>query len=136
MQLLITERFCLNCTEYVCVNLFKYSTFTLQVTKRLLHMFNFFIHHVPLLLFLCIHRTPLSQPQCVPITTSTCAAVFPQSYYIPVAGREESETFGIVTEISGQFDLVCRNALRIYACYFIHPPCDPDTGIDIYLYAI
>ena len=68
------------------------------------------------------------QPQCVPVTTSTCVAVFSHQYYIPVAGREENETFAVVTEISDQLDPSCSNALVIYACLFIHPPCDPDRG--------
>ena len=55
--------------------------------------------------------------------------MFSQSYYMPVAGREESETFAIVTEISDQLDSFCSNALLIYACYFMHPPCDPIRGI-------
>ena len=54
--------------------------------------------------------------------------MFPQSHYLPVAGREENETFAIVTEISDQIDPFCSNALDIYACYFIHPPCDSDGG--------
>ena len=86
------------------------------------------------IIFLC------SQPQCVPVTTSVCPEVFSQLYYIPVAGREESETFDIVTEISDQLDLFCKNALDIYACYFIYPPCDPDRGTclitPIWLYVI
>ena len=45
-----------------------------------------------------------------------------------MAGREESETFAVVTEISDQLDPFCINALDIYACYFIYPPCDPDRG--------
>ena len=73
---------------------------------------------------MCIY----SQPQCVPVTSSTCAAVFPQSYYIPVANREENDTLSIVTEISDQLDLFCSNALLIFACLFIHPPCDTDEG--------
>ena len=72
--------------------------------------------------------TLFSQPQCVPVTTSTCAAVFPQSYYILATGREENETFAEVTEISRQLDLFCSNALFIYACFYIHPPCDRDGG--------
>ena len=74
------------------------------------------------------------QPQCVPITNSQCAAVFPHPYYIPVAGREENEVFAVVTEISDQLDTLCSNALVIYACLFIHPPCDPDRGIIIQIY--
>ena len=54
--------------------------------------------------------------------------MFPQSYYIPVAGREESKVFTIITEISDQLDPFCSTALAIYACHFIHPPCDPDRG--------
>ena len=69
-----------------------------------------------------------SPPQCITVTISACAAVFPQPYYIPVAGREENETFAIVTEISDQLDPFCSNALITFACYFIHPPCDPDRG--------
>ena len=68
-------------------------------------------------------------PQCVPVTTSTCPDVFSELYYISVAGREESKTFSTVTEISDQLDHFCKDALAVYACYFIHPPCDPDRGI-------
>ena len=70
-----------------------------------------------------------SRPLCITVTTSACNAVFPQSYYLPVAGREENETFAIVAEISDQLDIICRNALNFYACYFIYPPCDLDTGM-------
>ena len=79
-------------------------------------------------MYILYHIHFYSQPQCVPVTISACDAVFPQPYYIPVAGRGESETFAIVTEISDQLDLFCRNALITYGCYFIHPPCDPDRG--------
>ena len=75
-----------------------------------------------------------SQPQCVSITTSACDAIFSQSYYIQVAGQEESETFAIVTEISDKLNLFCSNALLIYACYFMHPPCDPYRGIIMFVY--
>ena len=53
---------------------------------------------------------------------------------MPVAGREENEIFAIVGEISDQLDLFCRNALVTYACHFIHPPCDPDTGTNNYIH--
>ena len=84
-----------------------------------LHVFNFY-----------------SQLQCVQVKSSisTCAAVFPQSYYIPVADRDENEIFAIVTDISSQLDPLCSNALLIYACNFIHPPCDPDTGVYMYIF--
>ena len=77
--------------------------------------------------FICI----CSQPQCVPVTTSTCPDVFSELYYISVTGREESETFSTVMEISDQLDIFCKNALAVYACYFIHPPCDPDRGTSL-----
>ena len=71
-----------------------------------------------------------SQQQCVPVTTSesVCDAMFFQFYYIPVDGQEESETFAIVAEISDQLNPFCSNALLIFACFFIHPPCDPIRG--------
>ena len=91
------------------------------------------LHNIVLYLCTCFLAHSIlhlhSQPQCVPVTTSTCAAIFPQSYYIPVDDREENETFAIVAEISDQLDLFCSNALNFYTCYFIHPPCDPDRGI-------
>ena len=74
-----------------------------------------------------------SPSQCVPVTTSSCTDALPHPYYIPVAGGEENEMFAIVTEISDPF---CSNALVIYACLFIHPPCDPDRGIYIYTHWI
>ena len=74
-----------------------------------------------------------SQPQCVPVTSSVCDAVFPQLYYIPVAGREEKETFAMVSEIGDQLDLFCSSALDFYACHFLYPPCDPDRGIVIHV---
>ena len=71
------------------------------------------------------------------MTTSevACDAVFSQSYYIPVDGREENETIAIVTEISDQLDPFCSHVLLTYACYFIYPPCNPDgaTGLPRYL---
>ena len=74
-----------------------------------------------------------SQPQCVPVASSVCNAVFPQLYYIPVAGREEKETFAMVSEISDQLDLFCNSALNFYACQFLYSPCDPDRGIIIHV---
>ena len=67
--------------------------------------------------------------RCVLITNPACAAEFLQSYYIPVAGRKENEIFAIVREISDQLDHFCRIALVSYTCHFLHPPCDPKTGI-------
>ena len=64
----------------------------------------------------------------MPVTTSTCAAMLPESHYIPVADREENKTILVVTEISDQLDPLCSNALLIFACLFIHPPCDPSRG--------
>ena len=55
--------------------------------------------------------------------------MLPQPYYIPVTGREENEILAIVTEISDQLDPFCSNALNIFACYFIYPPCNPDRGM-------
>ena len=73
----------------------------------------------------------LYSQQCVSLT-SACAAMFLQSHYIPVDGREENEIFAIIREISDHLDHLCKNALIAYACHFVHPPCDPDTGIILY----
>ena len=78
--------------------------------------------------FLILH---LYSQRCVSITTFACAAVFLQSYYISVDGRGENEIIATVREISDQLDFICRNTLVTYACHYLHPPCDPDTGIVI-----
>ena len=99
----------------------EYRCIFLQQLTQTIHLFFIYAH----VFILHLH----SQPQCVPVTSSECAAVFLESYYIPVAGREKSDTFFIVTEISDQLDTFCSNALNFYACHFTHPPCDLDRGI-------
>ena len=64
----------------------------------------------------------------MPVPVSACATLLSQPYYIPVAGREESNAYAIATEISNQLDPFCSSALLTYACLFIHPPCDPERG--------
>jgi hypothetical protein len=78
-----------------------------------------------------LNRT--NPPQCVPVTTSPCATVLPQPYYIPVVGREENEYLAIIAEISDQLDPFCSKALNVFACHFIYPPCDPDRGTQLTL---
>ncbi|CAI8017445.1 Tyrosine-protein kinase Mer [Geodia barretti] len=72
-----------------------------------------------------------SELQCIPVTISACAAIFRQPYYIPVAERDESETFAIVTSISDQLDHFCGSVLTNFACHFITPPCHPQKGTQL-----
>ena len=86
-------------------------------------------HTIHVECFVCCSHILCSGLQCIPVAVSACAAVFHQPYYIPVADREESETFASITSISDQLDPFCSTVLTKYACHFITPPCDPEKGL-------